>query len=107
MPLFVNWSETDKGDDRGGSVGCLCIGPHEGDAVDSIAWGETIHDDGPSEEQEKLFALLAAAPDLLAACELWDQGFVEGEEFDAAQFLAWVNKNRRAARAAIAKAKGN
>ncbi len=51
--------------------------------------------------------LIAAAPDLLAACELWDQGFVEGEEFDADQFLAWVNANRRAARAAIAKALGH
>lgn len=44
--------------------------------------------------------------DLLAACELWDQGFVDGEEFTADQFLAWVNRNRAAARAAIAKARG-
>lgn len=51
-------------------------------------------------------ALIAAAPDLLAACELWDQGFVDGEQFDAMQLLEWVNKNRRAAREAIAKAKG-
>jgi hypothetical protein len=51
-------------------------------------------------------ALVAAAPELLAACELWDQGFTNGEEFDEAQFLKWVNDNRRAARAAIAKAKG-
>lgn len=50
--------------------------------------------------------LIAAAPDLLAACEAWDLGFTEGEQFDHAQFLAWVNKNRAIARAAIAKAKG-
>ena len=47
-----------------------------------------------------------AVPDLLAACQLWDQGFVDGEEFTADQFLAWVTVNRRAARAAIAKATG-
>ena len=50
--------------------------------------------------------LIAAAPDLLAACMLWDQGFAEGEEFTPEQFLKWVNDNRRAARAAIAKARG-
>lgn len=50
-------------------------------------------------------ALIAAAPDLLIACELWDQGFTDGEEFTPEQLLAWVNKNRAAARAAIAKAK--
>ena len=43
---------------------------------------------------------------LLAACELWDQGFTNGEEFTPEQFRVWVNKNRAAARAAIAKAKG-
>lgn len=48
--------------------------------------------------------LIEAAPDLLAACQLWDQGFVDGDQFDAEQFLAWVDKNRAAARAAIAKA---
>jgi hypothetical protein len=50
--------------------------------------------------------LASAAPDLLAACRMWDEGFVDGEEFDEKQFLEWVNKNRRAARAAIAKAEG-
>lgn len=50
--------------------------------------------------------LIAAAPDLLAACQLWDQGFTEGEQFTAEQFRRWVNANRRAARAAIAKATG-
>lgn len=50
--------------------------------------------------------LIAAAPDLLAACRLWDEGFTEGEQFDADQFLRWVNANRRAAREAIAKATG-
>jgi hypothetical protein len=44
--------------------------------------------------------------DLIAACELWDQGFIEGQQFTPEQLLAWVNANRRAARAAIAKAKG-
>lgn len=48
--------------------------------------------------------LIAASPDLLAACKLWDQGFVDGEDFTEAQFVKWVNDNRRAARAAIAKA---
>ena len=50
--------------------------------------------------------MFAAAPDLFAACELWDQGFRDGEEWDAHELLAWLNNNRRAARAAIAKAKG-
>mgnify|MGYP001590490559 CR=1 FL=1 len=43
---------------------------------------------------------------LLTACEAWDQGFVDGEEFDADQLLAWVNRNRAMARAAIDKARG-
>lgn len=62
--------------------------------------------DAPYEEQAANARLIAAAPDLLDACELWDQGFIDGEEFDADQFLAWVNRNRAAARAAIAKARG-
>lgn len=44
---------------------------------------------------------------LLAACEMWDQGFVEGEEFTAEEFRQWVNKNRATARAAIASVKGS
>jgi hypothetical protein len=48
--------------------------------------------------------LIAAAPELLAACKLWDEGFTEGEQFTPEQLLEWMNKNRRAARAAIAKA---
>jgi hypothetical protein len=56
-------------------------------------------------EAEANARLMAAAPDLLAACELWDQGFTEGEQFTPEQFRVWVNKNRAAARAAIAKAK--
>lgn len=44
-----------------------------------------------------------ACPALLAACELWDHGFTDGEQFDEAKFLKWVNDNRRAARAAIAR----
>lgn len=50
--------------------------------------------------------LIAAAPDLLSACEAWDTGFVDGEQFDAEQFRVWVNERRAMARAAIAKAKG-
>lgn len=38
---------------------------------------------------------------LRAACEAWDRGFVDGEEFDADQFLKWVNRNRATARAAL------
>lgn len=38
---------------------------------------------------------------LRSACELWDKGFVEGEEFTAEQFRKWVNDNRRAAREAL------
>lgn len=57
-------------------------------------------------EAEANARLMAAAPELLAACEMWDQGFTDGEEFTPEQLLAWLNKNRRAARAAIAKAKG-
>lgn len=50
--------------------------------------------------------LIAAAPELLAACEAWDQGFSEWEGFDQERFLLWVNKNREMARAAIAKVNG-
>lgn len=46
-----------------------------------------------------------AVSDLLAACERWDKGFTDGEEFTEEQFLAWVNANRRAAREAAARAK--
>lgn len=49
---------------------------------------------------------LDAHDDLLAACRLWDEGFTEGEQFTPEQLLEWMNKNRRAARAAIAKAMG-
>jgi hypothetical protein len=59
---------------------------------------------GPTREANA--RLIAACPDLLAACKLWDQGFTDGEEFTEAQLLAWMNANRRAARAAVAKAEG-
>ena len=55
-------------------------------------------------DREEALRLFAGAAELLAACKLWDDGFSEGEEFTPEQFLNWVNKNRRAARAAIAKA---
>lgn len=58
-----------------------------------------------TEDREEIRRLRAVNAQLLAACELWDKGFVEGEEFTPEQFLAWVNRNRAAARAAIAKAK--
>lgn len=50
--------------------------------------------------------LIAAAPELLAACKAWDEGFVEGEQFTPEQFRVWVNERRRMAREAIAKAEG-
>lgn len=59
-----------------------------------------------SVEQNEVVRLAAAAPDLLAACQLWDQGFEEGEQFTLEQFLKWMNDNQRATRAAIAKATG-
>lgn len=40
--------------------------------------------------------------ELVAACKLWDEGFKDGEEFTEAQLLEWMNKNRAAARAALA-----
>lgn len=46
--------------------------------------------------------LAAAAPAMLAALKLWDEGFTDGEEFTPEQLLAWMNKNRKAARDAIA-----
>lgn len=49
-------------------------------------------------------ALIAAAPQLLAACRAWDEGFTEGEQFTAEQFRVWVNERRRMAREAIAAA---
>lgn len=60
---------------------------------------------GPEEDAANA-RLLGAAEDLLAACKLWDEGFVDGEQFTSEEFLAWVNRNRAAARAAIAKATG-
>lgn len=50
--------------------------------------------------------LWCAARDLYAACQVWDEGFTDGEDFTPEQFLAWVNANRRIARAALAKARG-
>jgi hypothetical protein len=50
--------------------------------------------------------LLAAQKVLKEACELWDKGFVDGEQFEHDQFIAWVNNNRRAAREAIAAVEG-
>lgn len=81
------------------------------DTINSdVAEIHTEHDEGSVyrwDEQARVnLTLAAAAPALLAACELWDKGFVEGEQFDEAQFLKWVNDNRRAARAVIAKVKG-
>lgn len=69
------------------------------EVLDDVWTGE--EDSG---EQAANARLIAASPDLLAACMLWDQGFVDGEEFTHDQFVKWVNDNRRAARAAIAKA---
>lgn len=48
----------------------------------------------------------AAVPDLLAACQAWDEGFVDGEQLTSEQFRVWVNERRAKARAAMAKAKG-
>jgi len=85
----------------------LGIGPHENDDCDSFAYSlDFLEKDGVPEDVERKFQLMAAAPELLAACQLWDQGFVDGEEFDIPQLLAWINKNRKAAREAIAKALG-
>lgn len=90
-----------------------------GDNVDS---GD-VHEDGvrvakchsstfapPMREAMANAALIVRAVNnyakLITALKLWDQGFVEGEQFDQFQFLKWVNDNRRAARAAIAEAEG-
>ena len=56
------------------------------------------------QDRAEALALFAGAAGLLAACKLWDEGFVDGEQFTPEQFLQWVNNNRRAAREAIAKA---
>ncbi len=47
--------------------------------------------------------LIAAAPELLAACKAWDEGFVDGEQFTPEQFRVWVNERRKMAREAVAK----
>ena len=49
-------------------------------------------------------ALIKAAPKLLAACQAWDEGFTDGEQFTPEQFRVWVNERRRLAREAIAAA---
>lgn len=60
-----------------------------------------------SPEEDRDYArLFAAAPDLLAACRAWDEGFADGEQFDQEKFLGWVNERRRMARSAVAKATG-
>jgi hypothetical protein len=74
---------------------------------DDSPWERIAHVYGETEEEaERRARLIAAAPELLAACKIWDEGFVDGEEFTDEQFLKWVNDNRRVARAAIAKATG-
>jgi len=80
-----------------------CVGA----ANDSVVADIRLADFGDSRTREEARAnarLIAAAPDLYAACRAWDQGFVDGEDFTPEQFLAWVNENRRIARAALAKA---
>lgn len=89
-------------------VGVPALAGLYGPKLEEIVYGEwnncSTAGANCSNNADKL--LIAAAPDLLAACEAWDTGFVDGEQFDAEQFRVWVNERRAMARAAIAKAKG-
>lgn len=89
----------------------ICLGYDVPKAGSPILLASVYFDeehDGPITQRQANWnaKLIAAAPDLLAACQLWDQGFTDGEQFTEGQFVKWVNDNRRAARAAIAKALG-
>jgi hypothetical protein len=48
--------------------------------------------------------LIAAAPDLLAACKLWDEGLEVGMNIELEALLEWMNANRRATRDAVVRA---
>ncbi len=64
---YVNDSSEDTGD-FGSTIEGLTIGPHEGECTDSFAFSESFRDGIPDEVSAK-FALMAAAPQLLAACK--------------------------------------
>ena len=63
--------DSDGTDDLGrGPVG-LSIGPNEGDHADAFAFSENFHGaDGVPEAVQAKFALMAAAPEMLAALEM-------------------------------------
>ena len=106
---------TDDRDHTTAAPGPYRLGPERsesaGDFVGMYSYERSISDaDGADlatvdvAEGSGTARLMAAAPDLMAACRAWDEGFVDGEEFDKWQFLNWVNENRRKAREAIRKA---
>ncbi len=45
--------------------------------------------------------------ELMNACDSWDRGFIEGEEFTPEQFRVWVNQRRQFCRDAFASAKAD
>jgi len=63
----VTTGSTDTGD-FGRGIDFLSIGPYEDDSADSFAFSENFPDGIPDDVDRK-FALMAAAPDLLAACK--------------------------------------
>lgn len=69
---------------------------HSAETVDGVRFG------GKAVARRVLVAWNCHA-ELVAAAKIWDEGFVNGEEWDEQQLLAWMNKNRAAARAALAK----
>jgi hypothetical protein len=82
----------------------ICFGMPDPDGLPNT-WRAANWMPFPSEADAREFVRRWNAHEaLLAACRLWDEGFIDGEKFDLDQFLRWVNANRRAAREAIAKA---
>lgn len=86
------------------------INSHEtGDDLKQMALGirQQLRLEARVNELTELFYQVKAERDaLIRACQSWDEGFVDGEQFTPDQFRIWVNDRRRMVREALAKVKG-
>jgi len=96
----VTTGSTDTGD-FGRGIDFLSIGPYEDDSADSFAFSENFPDGIPDDVDRK-FALMAAAPDLLAACKalLADKDAVQSDQQALRRlYNAWLDMRDAVARA--------